>query len=1297
MNDEEEQGVVLTEIPHTFLQSALSLCLCVCTQQELLRSVLLIQRTWRSKRTTYKLAGAEKALSHGQQQMKQLNSLRIKLDLEAARTSTQLPWHEISFFESVVVWAEQAISIVMAEGVVSPSDVRKSRAELHTFLTEGLVSIKNNIEDQLRRENKVLCDLNDVVSESLPAILMHRRCIETKWKLHTKVNDLFADSNGDDDIDGESTDGMDTSFDIEQGKLLRSKRNHRKSSGSVSFWKLWDTFWLVMVVTWHFCTSLRLQNAFFDEFHNIIIGYAERLSARHPVLVRVLSQQCVQEIIETREDIMGFADETAKEASEYAKRSLLVFNHLVTLRTLQFVLDFVEAQSWGDSPVEKRSALAKIVRKLAEMAANNREANLAEQHTMRKKRRDNRKRRSIFQESGADLSDSDSENSIDNGNGTTYDLDGELPPVSAVRRHWAILRGSVLLCFMSSALRKKLGAVKTTLQHQAMLAANIATREGFREGQKMVMESGVLEKVLPQGEDADELRGVKIDTNASEKDLFKEMNALRKEGKYSSEVEDEGDDGAGSGGKGGETEMVSLPGMAENEEKEEEDVEEQEIGNEAAKSDIDSSGEDEETKQQELEEQNKDERGNAEDDESGEKEDENDQEDEAVQPADEDTAVSSRDTPGNDGLLEALSLSNILRGARLSNIIYSWVVLQTLVTILQWFMLLVIAAPPLVVSVGLIELVQAPWYVSFAPCLLSASFIFLSSVDFVRYNTFATYAREYSIQNRAAKHARRTVDTYLMDRRWAQQQQEWLAKKKKGRTASMRRQSVLGMRDILQAFGEDQCLRHSARYHEERLLRRAFGVFKAIKATRERRLNNTQRQNYLLAMSFQMLKRNAVRCKAEATKRGNGANGVNSLEDLRTRILVIPAFRKWRRIARDHRVRLALRREKTLGARMRVLTWVTLAILLSIDTVVVVLMCFWTIIGTIAQLGRSAAVLTLLFTACFIFFRKWARNSKKRKELMEEVKEKLKAKMDAAKEYKDSFSSNGRMGRSKKNFKLRILDPVVWRKRQVTRIVMKITNMAASMSRVLGSSISKDDLSMLFSKELALALETALQSFHAAISTPRLDALLEKVRVVLTNNTKLPADLAAWKRDGWTQAVAVNFEPLHIARIVDEIRTQANKERDRLVRVQMRFNALTFFEEPQNHSIIASKVYMKIAKRNKRNVWGGVLKALTLVFGAATLLFGLEALSPPGASAKLLQGMFLLLFSGAALAETGGGMEMGGDVDGAVDESFNEEVEGGDEGGDEGEVRINIEHYIHTRFALEDDQKRKCRIACADQ
>ena len=1230
--------------------------------KELLRSILLIQRAWRTKQAIKRLAGAEKALTPGQQQVKQLNSLRIKLDIEAQRTSTSVPWHEISPFESVVVWAEQAISILLAEGMVSSSDVRKSRAELQTFLTEGLVNIKGNIEEQLRRENKVWCELNDVVDESLPEINMLRRTVSAKWRLHR----TFA---------GGAQDALASFGDIEEGGAGGGPEKPRKRAAAPArgFWYYWDTFWLLAVIGYHYARSLRLQNALFDEFHNLVIGYTERLSSKHPILVRVLSQQCVQRIVREEEDHDRPPESAAPDGEEAVRagRSLLVFNHLVTLRTLQFVLDFVDAQSWGDSPVEKRSAMARIIKRLAEMAVENRERDLAEQRRMRQRRRDNKKRASIF--SPADGHDDD-----DDGRGEDADPGaapgGDAEPSDA-RRRWGLLRGVVLMIpWRRDRVHELADAAKRRAAHELDLARGVAVREGFREASGALARSGAVEKLT--GGDAaanEELKGVKIDAEMSEADLFAEMNRLRKDGRHNGEA---------AGGDGG----FSLPGAAEAANATEAATEAADAGAVGADGDAgegespespasapaDDDGDASPAKPAEGGARPEEEgppgsdADGADDDDLEEEEEEEDDGEDGV--PSETGAVAAAGQ--SEGLFEALSLSNILRAARLSNLIYSWVLLQTLVTVLQVVLIYVIVTPPLLISVGLIELVSAPWYVYYLPCGFSGAFLLLACVEFYRYNTRAVFAAEYSLKQRAANNARRTVDTSLMDRQWARSQREWASRRE-----GLRRQSRLGMmsmRETLHNLGEDLCLMQTAEYYSRKRLRQAFAAFVAARNERERRLNCQQRQHYLLKVAFRMLARNAARAAAQRAGgpgRGARASRETGLEALRARIMVIPAFRKWRRMAKDRRVRVSLRRERTLGARARRLTWLMLGALLALDLIVVVLMTFWTIIGTIAQLGRSAAVLTLLFTACFIFFRKWARNSKKRQELMNEVREKLRAKMAAAKEYKDSFATHGKFGKSRKNVKLRILDPVVWRKRQVTRVLNKITDMAASMSRTLGASINKDDLSALFSKDLVTLLDAALLPFHAAISTPRLEALLKKVAAVLTSNTKLPADLAAWRAEGWAKGVARSFEPLHIERIVEEIRRNANRERDRLVKVQMRFNALTFFEEPQNHSIIASKVYLKIAKRNKRNTWSGILKALTFICGAGTLYYGLEAMSPPGASAKLLQGMFLLLFSGAALAETGGGMEMGGDVDGAVDESFNEEVEGGDEGdeGDEGE------------------------------
>lgn len=1240
--------------------------------KELLRSILLIQRAWRTKQAIKRLAGAEKALTPGQQQVRQLNSLRIKLDVEAQRASTAVPWHEISPFESIVVWAEQAISIILAEGMVSSSDVRKSRVELQTFLTEGLVKIKANVEDQLKRENKIWCELNDVVDESLPEIRLHRRTISAKWKLHKTFNGAHSEAEV---VHGDVTFG-----DIEEGKRSPHHSSAALKTGSRGFWYYWDTFWLLVVIAYHYSTSLRLQNAFFDEFHNLVHGYTERLSSQHPILVRVLSQQCVQNIIKQTQEPDGSQGNEVDDENEEkmrAERSLLVFNHLVILRTLQFVLDFVEAQSWGDSPAEKRSALAKIVKRLAEMAAENREDGIADQMKMRQRRRDKKKRASMFTIIDDDADGNDSE-SIDQSRES--DERGATAFTDA-RRRWGMLRGIVLFIrWRRDFGRAAVDGIKKHAVDQLNIAKGIAVREGFREASSALGRSSLVEKLTggTGATDDAELKGVKIDADMSEGDLFAEMSQLRREGRYRQQDEADREEGEGEGGLTlpGETSCTAetdedgdgYEAMNDQDGDHQEMIPPEEQSGSPAEKEAPATDQSEEDGVKSAEEgaqrlgDEKIETEEAEDD-----EDENDDGDGLVEttgsPSDAGVAVSSE----GDGIFEALSLSNILRVARLSNLIYSWVLLQSLVTVLQVIIIFVMVTPPIIISVGLMELVQAPWYIYFAPMVFSGVFLLLACVDFYRYNTRAVYASEYSLKQRAANNARRTVDTTLMDRQWAIQQREWIARRE-----GMRRQSKLGiasMRDTLHTLGEEFCLRQTAEYFRRKRLGQAFKAFVSARSERERRLNCQQRQYFLLKIAFKML---ALNMKRGSVGCGSGVSGAPTPEEsgvqaLRSRIMVIPAFRKWRRMVKDHRARTNLRRERTLAARTRKLTWLMLAALLSLDLIVIVLMIFWTIIGTIAQLGRSAAVLTLLFTACFIFFRKWARNSKKRKELMKEVREKLKAKMDAAKEYKESFSTHGKFGKSRKNVKLRILDPVVWRKRQVSRVLNKITDMAASMSRTLGSSISKDDLSALFSKDLVTALDTALLPFHAAISTPRLEALLKKVGAVLASNTKLPADLSAWKTEGWQKGVSRSFEPLHIDRIVDDIRKNANWERDRLVKVQMRFNALTFFEEPQNHSIIASKVYLKIAKRNKRNIWSGILKALTFICGAGTLYYGLEAVSIPGASAKLLQGMFLLLFSGAALAETGGGMEMGGDVDGAVDESFNEEVEGGDDGGEEGE------------------------------
>ena len=136
------------------------------------------------------------------------------------------------------------------------------------------------------------------------------------------------------------------------------------------------------------------------------------------------------------------------------------------------------------------------------------------------------------------------------------------------------------------------------------------------------------------------------------------------------------------------------------------------------------------------------------------------------------------------------------------------------------------------------------------------------------------------------------------------------------------------MRSILQTLGEHQCAMQTSSYYSEKLKRRCFKAFRKLISERDRRLQGKQRKHYLTRMAFNVLLRNAHRHELETKGKGKRYSTEMSIVALRTRILIIPAFRKWRRITRDHHIRKNLHSERTVLARLRLLTWLMLAAIL---------------------------------------------------------------------------------------------------------------------------------------------------------------------------------------------------------------------------------------------------------------------------------------------------------------------------------------------------------------------------------
>ena len=87
-------------------------------------------------------------------------------------------------------------------------------------------------------------------------------------------------------------------------------------------------------------------------------------------------------------------------------------------------------------------------------------------------------------------------------------------------------------------------------------------------------------------------------------------------------------------------------------------------------------------------------------------------------------------------------------------------------------------------------------------------------------------------------------------------------------------------------------------------------------------------------------------------------------------------------------------------------------------------------------------------------------------------------------------------------------------------------------------------------KEMVEELDVALYPFNGSISDLKLEEILRKAKQVLVARTRLAADAAEWIEGGWVEFVGDDFPPLHLDGIIDDIRIDATRERDRLFKLQ---------------------------------------------------------------------------------------------------------------------------------------------------
>ena len=533
------------------------------------------------------------------------------------------------------------------------------------------------------------------------------------------------------------------------------------------------------------------------------------------------------------------------------------------------------------------------------------------------------------------------------------------------------------------------------------------------------------------------------------------------------------------------------------------------------------------------------------------------------------------------------------------------------------------------------------------PCFMVFFLVLLSAIEFLRACTEPTFDNRFAKLRRADTAAKKEAE-------WAL---ETAIRSRVERRQTRKLASGSSLRGLWKGASDEEVAQHSQR---RRYLSKGWIAFIAARQV-------TQMQGY--AMRDRYLKKMGLR--AFKSWRAAQIRARNSLECSHyQKVLMDKTLRGFRYIAWVRSRQRARRRKTSPQAMLRLTFLYFTSFCLAITVTLGTCLAMWSVVICLTNVAQGGALSALFLVGCLIGGRALMKRRKNKKQREKDIRSKLEAKLETGQ--KDKFSLISRNAKEREA-NMNSLVPAKWVATQLWKIKTQLTKLMQGIVENWNLVGTGDDLRYIYSERLLDELQVHLETFHAAMATPRLTAMLNNVRKTLRTHSRLPETEEQWNEQGW-QALINAKGPKSVVTIdgiVGDIEAAAKQSQKKLQALKARENAVRYFDTEEKKEEMIAKVTKKMDTLDAKNQ--NTLRQVVVIGVLIAFIFiGFKAFAPSGAVGQIFSTMLGVLLMLTFLGS--GGMAAGGmaggamPVDGAVDGTMEGEMDdGGGEGEGEGE------------------------------